>query len=455
MPKYHIWTVGCQMNISDSERREAALQSVGYSPVEQAEQADFIVLNSCSVRESAEDRILGKLGSLAHLKESRPETQIVLWGCMVGPDNQSIFRNRLPMVDHFVSPSAVDEVIARVPNPVYSFDEPVLPIADAQHAPVSVHVPIIYGCNMSCSYCVIPLRRGRERSRPLAEIAEECRRVVARGAREITLLGQIVDAYGHDLPGRPDLADLIETVHETPGLLRLRFLTSHPAWMSQKLIDTLARLPKAMPEINLPVQAGHNDMLKRMKRGYTVERYRDLVGRIRAALPEISMTTDIIVGHPGESDEHFQGTLDLIRELRFGKVHIAAFSARPGTTAEAMENDPALAVPYWKKQLRRVELEKVQTAIATEDNAAYLGRTVEVLVEERAKGKWRGRDPRNRLVFFEDQADWAGRIARVRIDRTGPWSLGGTLAARGKGQAVQGEPNEAKSEKGEIMWLSQ
>jgi len=455
MPKYHIWTVGCQMNISDSERLEAALQSVGYSPVEQAEQADFIVLNSCSVRESAEDRILGKLGSLAHLKESRPETQIVLWGCMVGPDNQSIFRNRLPMVDHFVSPSAVDEVIARVPNPVYSFDEPVLPIADAQHAPVSVHVPIIYGCNMSCSYCVIPLRRGRERSRPLAEIAEECRRVVARGAREITLLGQIVDAYGHDLPSRPDLADLIETVHETPGLLRLRFLTSHPAWMSQKLIDTLARLPKAMPEINLPVQAGHNDMLKRMKRGYTVERYRDLVGRIRAALPEISMTTDIIVGHPGESDEHFQGTLDLIRELRFGKVHIAAFSARPGTTAEAMENDPALAVPYWKKQLRRVELEKVQTAIATEDNAAYLGRTVEVLVEERAKGKWRGRDPRNRLVFFEDQADWAGRIARVRIDRTGPWSLGGTLAARGKGQAVQGEPNEAKSEKGEIMWLSQ
>ena len=429
MPKYHIWTVGCQMNISDSERLEAALQSVGYSPVEQAEQADFIVLNSCSVRESAEDRILGKLGSLAHLKETRPETQIVLWGCMVGPDNQSIFRKRLPMVDHFVSPSAVDEVIARVPNPIYSFDEPVLPIADAQHPPVSVHVPIIYGCNMSCSYCVIPLRRGRERSRPLAEIAEECRRVVARGAREITLLGQIVDAYGHDLPGRPDLADLIETVHETPGLLRLRFLTSHPAWMSQKLIDTVARLPRVMPEINLPVQAGHNDMLKRMKRGYTVERYRDLVGRIRAAIPEISMTTDIIVGHPGESDEHFEATLELIRELRFGKVHIAAYSARPGTTAEAMENDPTLAVPYWKKQLRRVELEKVQTAIATEDNTAYGGSTVEVLVEERAKGKWRGRDPRNRLVFFEDQADWAGSLARVRIDRTGPWSLGGAVEA--------------------------
>jgi tRNA-2-methylthio-N6-dimethylallyladenosine synthase len=349
----------------------------------------------------------------------------------------------------------VDEVIARVPNPVYSFDEPVLPIADAQHPPVSVHVPIIYGCNMSCSYCVIPLRRGRERSRPLAEIAEECRRVVARGAREITLLGQIVDAYGHDLPGRPDLADLIETVHETPGLVRLRFLTSHPAWMSQKLIDTVARLPKVMPEINLPVQAGHNDMLKRMKRGYTVERYRDLVGRIRAAIPEISMTTDIIVGHPGESDEHFEGTLALLRELRFGKVHIAAYSARPGTTAEAMERDEILAVPYWKKQLRRVELEKLQTAIATEDNAAYLGRTVDVLVEERAKGKWRGRDPRNRLVFFEDQADWSGRIAHVRIDRTGPWSLGGALEANGDRQAAVSQARGAASEQPEIFWLSQ
>jgi tRNA-2-methylthio-N6-dimethylallyladenosine synthase len=427
MGTYHIWTVGCQMNVSDSERLEAALQGVGYSPVDQAEEADFIVLNSCSVRESAEERILGKLGSLARLKKARPETQIVLWGCMVGPNNESIFKDKLPMVDHFVSPSAVDEVIARVPNPIYSFDEPALPIADLTHPPVSVHVPIIYGCNMSCSYCVIPLRRGGERSRPLEEIVEECRRVVARGAKEITLLGQIVDSYGHDLPGRPDLADLLEAVHETPGLVRLRFLTSHPAWMTQKLIDTVARLPKCMPEINLPVQAGHNEILKIMKRGYTVERYRDLIGRIRAAMPHVSMTTDIIVGHPGETDEHFQGTMDLVRELRVGKVHIAAYSARPGTRGATMEEDESLAVPYWKKQLRRVELERLQQQVATEDNAAYLGQTVEVLVEERAKQMWRGRDPRNRLVFFADDADWTGRVARVQITRTGPWSLSGAL----------------------------
>lgn len=428
MSTYHIWTVGCQMNISDSERLEAALQGVGYSPTERVEDADFIVLNSCSVRESAEQRIVGKLGSLAHLKEHKPDTKIVLWGCMVGPNNQSIFKDKLPMVDHFVSPSAVDEVIALAPNPIYQFDEPALPIASVTHPPVSVHVPIIYGCNMNCSYCVIPLRRGRERSRPIEEIAEECRRVVARGAKEITLLGQIVDSYGHDLPGRPDLAKLLEVVHETPGLLRLRFLTSHPAWMTQKLIDTVARLPKCMPEINLPIQAGHNEILKIMKRGYTVERYRDLLGRIRAAIPHVSMTTDIIVGHPGETDEHFQGTLDTVREFRFGKVHIAAYSARPGTRAGDMEADPELEVPYWKKQLRRVELEKAQTEIATEMMATYEGQTVEVLVEEQVKGKWRGRNPQNKLVYFvDDRADWTGKLAQVKITRTSPWSLSGHL----------------------------
>ncbi len=427
MNKYHVWTVGCQMNVSDSERLEAALQAVGYAPTEQAEEADFIVLNSCSVRASAEERIVGKLGSLAHLKEQRPEAKIVLWGCMVGPNNQSIFKGQLGMVDHFVSPSAVDEVVALVPNPVYGFDEPVLPIASHDRPPVSVYVPIIHGCNMNCSYCVIPLRRGRERSRPLDEIVEECRRVVTRGAREITLLGQIVDSYGHDLPGRPDLADLLEAVHETPGLLRLRFLTSHPAWMAQKLIDTVARLPRCMPEINLPVQAGHNDVLRMMKRGYTVERYKDLVGRIRAAVPDVSMTTDIIVGHPGETDEHFATTLDLVNELHFGKVHIAAFSPRPGTRAGDMENDPSQAVPYWKKQLRRVELDRSQTEIQRVDNQRWLGKIVEVLVEDHVRGKWRGRTPQNRLVYFEAPGDWIGRLVEVHVGQTGPWSLSGDL----------------------------
>jgi tRNA-2-methylthio-N6-dimethylallyladenosine synthase len=310
---------------------------------------------------------------------------------------------------------------------MYQLDEPALPVADWKTPPVSVHVPIQYGCNMSCAFCVIPLRRGRERSRPLDEIVDEVQRIVRRGAKEITLLGQIVDSWGHDLPGRPDLADLLRAVHEVPGLLRLRFLTSHPAWMTDKLIQTVAELPRCMPEINLPVQAGHDAMLKVMRRGYTVQRYRDLIGRIRAAMPHIAMVTDIIVGHPGETLEHFEGTKALLEEIRFDKVHIAVYSARPGTRAGVMEEDPALAVEEGEKQRRRVELERIQERIATERSAAFLGREVDVLVEGESKGKWRGRSPGNKLVFFSDTQHWAGRLARVRITSTGPWSLQGEV----------------------------
>jgi tRNA-2-methylthio-N6-dimethylallyladenosine synthase len=426
--RYYVWTVGCQMNISDSDRLEAALQGVGYSPAQRADDASFIVLNSCSVRASAEERMLGKLGELVRVKRENPDTKVVLWGCMVGPNNRSIFEQRLPMVDHFVSPSAVDEVVALAPNPIYTLDEPALPVADWKHAPVSVHVPIQYGCNMTCSYCVIPLRRGKERSRPLAEIVDEVTRIVARGAREITLLGQIVDSWGHDLAGRPELADLLEAVHEVPGLQRLRFLTSHPAWMTDRLISTMARLPKCMPEINLPVQAGSDKVLKIMRRGYNIDRYSSLIDKIRAAMPHISLTTDIIVGHPSETKEDFAATLELCRSIEFDKVHIAAFSARPGTKAAEQELDPALAVPEVEKELRRKALEQLQEGIATQRSAAYLGKTVEVLVEGEAKGSWRGRSPGNKLVFFKHADDMTGKLVNITITQTSPWALQGVVA---------------------------
>ena len=425
--RYYVWTVGCQMNISDSERLESALQSVGYAPANDPSQASFVVLNSCSVRASAEERILGKLGDLQRIKKNNPDTQVVLWGCMVGPNNQSIFKERLPVVDHFISPSAVDEVVALAPHSLYTIDEPALPVSDWSTPPVSVHVPIQYGCNMSCAFCVIPLRRGKERSRPLAEIVDEVTRIVARGAKEITLLGQIVDSWGHDLPGRPDLADLLTAVHAVPGLVRLRFLTSHPAWMTDKLIETMARLPKCPREINLPVQAGHDTMLKRMRRGYTVQRYRELIGKIRATMPDIALTTDIIVGHPGETLEEFAGTKELLNEIRFDKVHIAAYSSRPGTRAASMEEDAELAVSEGEKQRRRIELEQQQELIATERSARYLDQEVEVLVEGESKGKWRGRTPGNLLVFFSSPADWRGKLAKVKIHHTSPWSLQGTV----------------------------
>lgn len=425
MNRYFVWTVGCQMNVSDSERLEAALQGVGYTPADQPYDADFIVLNSCSVRASAEEKLIGKLTDVQRIKKERPDTKIVLWGCMVGPNNQSIFQKQLPMVDHFVSPSAVDEVIALAPNPIYQLDEPALPVANWATPPVNVHVPINYGCNMSCAYCVIPLRRGKERSRPMEEIGEEVRRIVARGAKEITLLGQIVDSYGHDLPGRPDLADLLEYVHDTPGLVRLRFLTSHPAFMSEKLLHTIARLPRCMPDINLPVQAGDDQLLKLMKRGYTVAKYTALIEKIRAIIPNVSLTTDIIVGHPGETREMFERTVAMVENIRFDKVHIAAFSQRPGTKAASMEADPALAVEHGEKQYRRIMLEKVQERIATEINATRQDQIVEVLVEEFSKGKWRGRDRNNKLVFFEDERDLYGQLVNVRVTETRPWWLGG------------------------------
>jgi len=429
--RYYVWTVGCQMNVSDSERLEAALQGVGYSPAQRPDDASFIVLNSCSVRASAEERILGKLGELVRVKREQPDTRVVLWGCMVGPNHRSIFERQLPMVDHFVSPSAVDEVVALAPNPIYTLDEPALPVANWTHPPVSVHVPIQYGCNMSCSYCVIPLRRGRERSRPLEELVEECHRIVTRGAREITLLGQIVDSWGHDLPGRPQLADLLEAVHTVPGLQRLRFLTSHPAWMTERLITTVAKLPRCMPDINLPVQAGSDALLKLMRRGYTAQRYRALVERMRATIPNVSLTTDIIVGHPGEREEDFAQTMALCEEIRFDKVHIAAFSARPGTLAAEQEQDLALAVPEAEKEARRRALERLQEQIATELNQRFLGQTVEVLVEGESKGRWRGRSPNNKLVFFAHPDDLTGQTVSVEIKQTGPWALQGSLVSTG------------------------
>lgn len=425
--QYYIWTVGCQMNVSDSERLEAALQGVGYSAAARPDDASFIVVNSCSVRASAEERVLGKLGELQRIKREHPDTRIVLWGCMVGPDNQSIFAHQLPMVDHFVRPSAVDQVVALAPNPVYQLDEPALPVRDWNTPPITVYVPIQYGCNMTCSYCVIPLRRGREQSRPLAEIADEVQRIVARGAQEIILLGQIVDSWGHDLPGRPDLALLIRAIHDTPGLRRLRFLTSHPAWMTDHLIETLASLPRCQRDINLPVQAGSNAILKRMRRGYTIERYCALIEKIRAAMPDVALTTDIIVGHPGETRADFAQTLELVEAVRFDKVHIAAFSARPGTLAAEQEQDPTLAVSEDEKHARRRELEQAQERIATAINRTLLHQTVEVLVDGEHKGKWRGRTGMNKLVFFAHPDNWLGRLAQVYITQTSPWSLQGTL----------------------------
>jgi tRNA-2-methylthio-N6-dimethylallyladenosine synthase len=319
--------------------------------------------------------------------------------------------------------------------------EPAEPHTETQL--ISALVPVSYGCDHHCTYCIVRLRRGKQDSRPVHEILRDAQSWLQRRAREIVLLGQNVDAYGQDrAPGHADLADLLRSVHRLDGLARLRFLTSHPAHMSQKLIDTVTALPKACPHLELPVQSGDDDILHRMRRGYTVADYVALLERIRAGVPSCSIATDVIVGFPGESAAQFQRTYDLIAHGRFDAVHIAKFSPRAGTPAARLVD----SVSSEEKESRRRSLEQLQEGIAASINAELLGQQVEVLVEGQSRGKWMGRTATNKLVFFAHRDAWRGELARVEITWTGPWSLQGRLVDRPcEGTQPQSEPPEGVS----------
>ncbi|MDQ7028595.1 MAG: MiaB/RimO family radical SAM methylthiotransferase [Ardenticatenia bacterium] len=289
---------------------------------------------------------------------------------------------------------------------------------------MTAHVPVIYGCNHVCTFCIIPYRRGRERSRRLGEIVAEVRSLVEQGVKEVTLLGQIVDRYGYDVPDGPKLPDLLRTVHEVEGLERIRFLTSHPNYMTDELLRTVADLPKVMEHIEVPVQAGNDEVLRRMRRGYTADDYRRLVERIRETIPNVSVVTDIIVGFPGETEAQFMDTYNLLAELKLDKAHVACFSPRPHTVAARWEDD----VPWPEKERRRRMIDDLQREIMAEINRRYVDQTVEVLVEDLHKGKWRGRTRTNKLVFFEDPRDRRGELVPVRITWAGPYSMQGVPA---------------------------
>jgi tRNA-2-methylthio-N6-dimethylallyladenosine synthase len=288
-----------------------------------------------------------------------------------------------------------------------------------------VFVPIMQGCNNFCAYCIVPYRRGRERSRPIAEIVCEVKELMRRGAREVTLLGQNVDSYGHDLLEKPDLADLLTELNGIDGLWRIRFLTNHPKDMSRRLIDAIASLDKVCEQLSLPVQAGSNEILRAMRRGYTVEQYRELISLIRAKVPDIALSTDVIVGFPSETKEQFQETVRLLSEVKFDTVHVAAYSPRPGTIAAREMKDN---VPQKEKKERLEIIEHLQEKIVAEINARLLSETVEILVEGKVKNKWQGRTRSAKLVFYSDSGDWLGKLARVKVTKTSPWSLQGELS---------------------------
>ncbi len=492
--KYHIWTVGCQMNQADSQRIQTLLEELGWEEAGM-EQANLVVLNTCSVRKAPEEKAHNLLANLRRAKEQRGDLLVALMGCMIG--NQKTIdelSKRYPHVDLFMKVEQADILprfleerwtpisgagcldIEYMPEDALTSAseamaaEPVLPtfatsvsragkrtvlpmaitpkpgervahyptkIEPAKASP-SAWLPVILGCNKVCTYCIVPYRRGRERSRPIDELIVEARSLVVKGAKEITLLGQTVEAYGLDLVEKPDLAELMTRLSEIDGLERIRFMTSYPRLMTDSMIERMAALPKVCEHLNIPVQAGDDQTLKRMKRGYSVAEYCERIERVRELWPDISLSTDVIVGFCGESEEEFAHTLDLLEKVRFDIVHVAAYSVRPGTVAARWEDD----VPLAEKKRRLHAVEEVQAKIALELNQSAIGRIEEVMVEEEntthGRQQWKGRNRANKLVFFpQPEADGStrprvihpGDFVQVRIERTTAWSLQGCALA--------------------------
>ena len=445
--QYYIWTLGCQMNVADSQLLASELEKLGHCSARHGDAADIMVVNTCVVRQSAENKGLGRLHLLRKIKEKHPEKIIGVMGCMVGVRDPLWMRQRLPYVDVFMPPSNPaplvsflhqrqdetevrhSEAAARRQRDALQDGELILPEHERGQL-ITAHVPVVYGCSHACAFCIIPFRRGIERSRSVGEILAHVRSLARQGVKEITLLGQIVDRYGKDIPDGPDLADLLRLtngVAEEVGIERIRFLTSHPNWMTEKLLCAVAELPRVMPHIEVPIQAGDDEVLARMRRGYTAETYRRLVAKIRSIIPDAAIHTDIIVGFPGETRAQFMQTYHILQELKLDKAHLARYSPRPQTvSARRMPDD----IPDEEKRERHKMLEDLQAQVVAEINAKYLGQELEVLVEGPYKGRWRARTPQNKLVFFEADGDWKGKLTKVEVTWTGPWSMQARLPVK-------------------------
>jgi tRNA-2-methylthio-N6-dimethylallyladenosine synthase len=439
--KYHFWITGCQMNYADARRVATELEKIGYQSTDTLEEADVVVLETCTVRQQAEDKAYGKLSSLKPFKETKPDATLAVMGCVVGVRGNQALEERFPYVDVFMEPAtdgaplishlqqAEDFMLDMAQTQTrhaWQDGEVILPAGQRDQL-VSAPVSIVYGCSHACTFCIIPQQRGKERSRAIGSIVAEVRSLVAQGVKEVVLLGQIVDRYGYDVPDGPDLADLLYAVNGVEGLQRIRFLTSHPSYMTDKILYAVRDLPKVMPQIEVPIQAGDDEVLENMKRGYTAQQYRELIGRIRHIIPDAAIHTDIIVGFPGETEAQFQKTYDILAELRLDKIHLARYSPRPGTVSDRRMADD---VPEEEKRRRYELLDTLHGEISQEKMSRWLGQTVEVLVEEKHKGRWRGRIPQNKLVFFNDARDLKGEVVQVHITHTGPWSMSGRAADR-------------------------
>ena len=422
MDTYNIWTIGCQMNKADSERLGSALDQMSLSSVESPELADVIVVNSCVVRKSAEDKVTGMLAKLNGFKKNNPDQVIALMGCMVGP-KQDKLQKQFPFVDVFMRPQEYDPLLQLIG--VKTGIDPDGCVGDLTATPgVTAFIPIIHGCDKFCSFCIIPYRRGREVSRTIADIVRETELLVARGVKEITLLGQNVDSYGHDFDEKRDLADLLIALNDVNNLKRIRFLTSHPNDMSDHIIDMIAQLDKVCEHINLPFQAGDDDVLERMRRGYTNKQYRLLVDKIRNRIPTVSMSTDLIVGFSGETAEQFEKSVEMVKDMKFDKVHSASYSVREGTIASRTLPDD---VSFEEKKARLKTIDDLQKDIQENLNSKLNGTIQSVLVENIKNDILEGRTKNDKIVRLSGVGNSIGEIVEVKIQKTGPWSLSGLI----------------------------
>ncbi len=400
-PTFHILTWGCQMNEDDTEQIALFMEQAGFLAANSADDADVVLLNTCSVRRKPEDKAYSKLGELAEIKRHRSRMVIAVCGCMAQAEGAEIAR-RAPFVDLIVGPGRAADLPAlvgallngndgggnsaraRAPRMLLDSEagEPnTVPLrAVGRPSRLRAFVPVMYGCDRFCTFCIVPLTRGRERSRPLEEIVAEVRSLAATGTREVTLLGQTVNYYGRRLPGRPSFADLLRAVSAVPGIARVRFTSPHPRGFTQEVIDAMAALPQVCEHVHLPLQAADNHLLKRMKRGYTIEQYDDVLQKLRAAMPGVSVTTDLMVGFPGETEAEFEATMDYVRHALFDAAFMFAHSPRQGTKAAAMGDQLDRAT----KVRRLSALIELQNRITTEINARLVGSVQEVLIDGRS-----------------------------------------------------------------------
>ena len=434
--KYFIVTYGCQMNVHESEKIAGMLSDIGYDAAASAEEADVIVFNTCCIRDTAEKRAYGNIGALKGLKKANPDKIIAVVGCMTQQKGGAeALSSKFPFVDIILGTNSLDRlpvlvqqkraktariVVNEDPTVDVSVDLPIY-----RTSGTNAWINIMYGCNNFCTYCIVPYVRGRERSRAISEVLADVKQVLSEGYKEITLLGQNVDSYGSDLKDGTDFAALLKEIAAIPGKFRVRFMTSHPKDFNKSVVDVIASSNNICHNIHLPIQSGSNEILRRMNRKYTVEQYLDIVDYIKEKMPDVGITSDIMIGFPGETEEDFIQTCELVKKVRFSNAFTFVYSPRKGTPAATMEQIPADI-----KKSRITRLVKLQNDITKQLSDEYLGNTYEILVEDvnpKYPGTVCGRTDSGRLVTVNGDPTLIGSFCKVKITKSRSASLFGEI----------------------------